>query len=101
MPAAGTARGRQTHVLPQEQARFLYRGGEVVLDHVTVEAAVGHQLVEVRHHVGLRHHWKAAEIGELDAVRIQAAEPGRVKRRVCDGVCDDGHPVLTPLPPHE
>jgi hypothetical protein len=93
----GAAARHQDHVVAEEQRRVGDRPGQVPLHQVPGQPPVGGGGVEVLHHLGLGHHREAGQVGELEPVRVDAAEPGGVERRARDGPGQQ-RPQPVPLP---
>jgi hypothetical protein len=72
------------------------RPGQVPLDQVPGQPPVGGRGVEVLHHVGLGHHRQPGQVGELEPVRVDAAEPSGVEGRSRDGAGEQ-RPQPVPL----
>jgi hypothetical protein len=93
----GAAARHQDHVLAEQQRRVIYRPGQVLLHQVPGQPPVGGRGVEVLHHVGLGHHRQPGQVGELEPVRVDAAEPFGVEGRARDGPGQQ-RPQPVPLP---
>ena len=92
----GAAARHQDHVLAEQQRRVGDRPGQVPLHQVPGQPPVGGGGVEVLHHVGLGHHRQPGQVGELEPVRVDAAEPSGVEGRVRDGAGEQ-RPQPVPL----
>ena len=87
---ARAAARRHADVLVEKRLRLVVSSGQRVVDEIAGEAAIRDHVVEVAHHLGLGHYREVDEIRQLDAERIDALQTTGMKRRVCDGVAEQG-----------
>jgi hypothetical protein len=77
---------RESHVLAEDRDGLGASGGQRLLDRGEGEPPVGEDVVDRGHHVALRHHREAGQVGGLDIGDIGAGQAlaveGRVRRRV-------------------
>jgi hypothetical protein len=79
-----------------EQVGVGLEAGQVTLDQVEGEPAVGDHAVPVGHQVVLGHRREAGQVGLLEAVGVDPGEPVAVPGR---GRLGDPHQVAQPVPP--
>ena len=81
-PRASTR--HQTDVGVQQQARLDRGPRQVLFDDSAPESAVGHDLVEARHHLRLGHHRELLEVRELEPGCVDSPEAAGVEGRPLD-----------------
>ncbi len=91
--ARAAARGHD-EVLVEQVHRGLARGRQVVLHDLAGHPAVGDDVVEGRHHLGLRHGGERRQVVELERVRVDADQPVSVEGRALLG---HGQEVTQPV----
>jgi hypothetical protein len=84
-PSRAAARG-QAEILPGKQLGLLSDRREVPFHSCKGESSIGHDIIEMLHQEGLRHHRQRRQIFESEAIGIHAGEPSRVERGVLNGV---------------
>jgi hypothetical protein len=63
---ARAAAGYQAHIVAEQQRRLCCRGGNMTLDDAAGEPPVRDHLVEALDHLGLGHHRKSGQVGQLE-----------------------------------
>jgi len=58
----------------------------VIVGELQAESPIRDHVVERRHHLGLAHRRHTRKVCELEAVRVDSAEPAGMKRRMLEGV---------------
>ena len=66
------------------------------LDQAAAEPAVGHHVIEAGHHLALRHDRQPDQVGQLQSLRVQPAQPPGVERRMLGRMLQQ-HPQPVPL----
>jgi hypothetical protein len=87
-PLAGAAAGRLGEIAAEQRHRLFRRRRERVLGERARETPVDEQRVELRHPFTLGERRDARQVGELEALQVQPAQPVCVEGRPLGGVRD-------------
>ncbi len=85
-PNAGAAARSEDQILAEQRLGFVACSGDEGVHRGPRESPVRRQIVELLHHLRLRHHRKSAEVGQFERVDVAdvSAESTGVERRAID-----------------